>query len=539
MNRETRNERNEMKHAAEKIIVDKELRDRGKDNLEKASYNMQVMEDSVDQQINMKKDLLAQLRERRNNPNQSKVEQSFNNEELKSKLRAAQRFSKKELDLVEIERVNTIDIDREDFDTVEYNREFAKLNNIDLSTPFLSLYSKTEQVRVASEVIDKFELLKLDDMDYMFATAAGLIAGFVDVIYVGTIAKGKDAKGLQKYVDTKVDDLVRNYGLKEKIAMLEESKKKANSQEGIDKINDTIKAYKTGERNFDKKSAIRLLEKNHKVGYDAAKSSFIEGMSPDNHHLLSIGHEPSILGLVVSIYNQLSGTATYMNKSGDIVTTIAENANKELSGNLPNQIIQATNNWFGHLMSDVAGSQSSKGRGSGLPVPGWSSLQKLQFGKVPLNGKEMNIAQVSEWMFKNGYDVRSFAAESIPVVIFETLIRSYWLYKQYFYYGKEFKESLPIANSRELSRLLLVGSATFSSIDIGHGLVKSTMKGGVQPQGIATFVMTVNKPGLLDLGFRSYQNVRFELQHRKHVEKVIETDILLEYKRVTATNDIF
>lgn len=539
MNRETRNERNEMKHAAEKIIVDKELRDRGKDNLEKASYNMQVMEDSVDQQINMKKDLLAQLRERRNSPNQSKVEQSFNNEELKSKLRAAQRFSKKELDLVEIERVNTIDIDREDFDTIEYNREFAKLNNIDLSTPFLSLYSKTEQVKVASEVIDKFELLKLDDTDYLFATAAGLIAGFVDVIYVGTIAKGKDAKGLQKYVDTKVDDLVRNYGLKEKIAMLEESKKKANSQEGIDKINDTINAYKTGERNFDKKSAIRLLEKNHKVGYDAAKSSFIKGMSPDNHHLLSIGHEPSILGLVVSIYNQLSGTATYMNKSGDIVTTIAENANKELSGNLPNQIIQATNNWFGHLMSDVAGSQSSKGRGSGLPVPGWSSLQKLQFGKVPLNGKEMNIAQVSEWMFKNGYDVRSFAAESIPVVIFETLIRSYWLYKQYFYYGKEFKESLPIANSRELSRLLLVGSATFSSIDIGHGLVKSTMKGGVQPQGIATFVMTVNKPGLLDLGFRSYQNVRFELQHRKHVEKVIETDILLEYKRVTATNDIF
>lgn len=61
----------------------------------------------------------------------------------------------------------------------------------------------------------------------------------------------------------------------------------------------------------------------------------------------------------------------------------------------------------------------------------------------------------------------------------------------------------------------------------------------MHPIGIATFIMTVNKPGLLDLGFRSYQNVRFELQHRKHVEKIIETDILMEYRRITISNSIF
>ena len=54
-------------------------------------------------------------------------------------------------------------------------------------------------------------------------------------------------------------------------------------------------------------------------------------------------------------------------------------------------------------------------------------------------------------MFQNGYDTRAFVAELIPVIIFETLIRCYWFYKQKFYYGKSFKESLPIANSRELS----------------------------------------------------------------------------------------
>ncbi|WP_260453268.1 hypothetical protein [Staphylococcus pettenkoferi] len=262
-------------------------------------------------------------------------------------------------------------------------------------------------------------------------------------------------------------------------------------------------------------------------------------MSPDNHHLLSIAHEPSLLGLIIGIYNQLTGTATYMSKEGKIINTIAENENIELTGNLPNQIIQATQNWFGHIMSDISGSSTSKGRGSGLPVPGWSSLQKLQFGNICVNNKEMNIAQVSEWMFKNGYDFRAFTAELIPVVIYETLIRLYWVYKQHFYFGKPIKESLPIANNRELARLLLIGASTFSAVDVTHGIIKSATKNGVQPQGIATFIMTVNKPGLIDLGFRSYQNIRLQLKHRKHVDHVIEEDIKQEYKRVMENSDIF
>ena len=79
-------------------------------------------------------------------------------------------------------------------------------------------------------------------------------------------------------------------------------------------------------------------------------------------------------------------------------------------------------------------------------------------------------------MFQNGYDTRAFVAELIPVIIFETLIRCYWFYKQKFYYGKSFKESLPIANSRELSRLLLVGNATFTSIDTTHATIKGVIK---------------------------------------------------------------
>ena len=102
---------------------------------------------------------------------------------------------------------------------------------------------------------------------------------------------------------------------------------------------------------------------------------------------------------------------------------------------------------------------------------------KLNFGKVKLsNNKELSIGQLTDWMFQNGYDTRAFVAELIPVIIFETLIRCYWFYKQKFYYGKSFKESLPIANSRELSRLLLVGNATFTSIDTTHATIKGVIK---------------------------------------------------------------
>ena len=64
--------------------------------------------------------------------------------------------------MVETNSVKTIDIDRDDFNSYEYNRQFALENNIDLTSPFLNLYSKHEQVEVARKMIEKFDLLELE-----------------------------------------------------------------------------------------------------------------------------------------------------------------------------------------------------------------------------------------------------------------------------------------------------------------------------------------------------------------------------------------
>ena len=110
--------------------------------------------------------------------------------------------------MVETNSVKTIDIDRDDFNSYEYNRQFALENNIDLTSPFLNLYSKHEQVEVARKMIEKFDLLELEKRLWIRACAA-LIAGIVDCALVGTISHNNPSV-LQKKVDENFIQLYRN-----------------------------------------------------------------------------------------------------------------------------------------------------------------------------------------------------------------------------------------------------------------------------------------------------------------------------------------
>ena len=91
--------------------------------------------------------------------------------------------------------------------------------------------------------------------------------------------------------------------------------------------------------------------------------------------------------------DQLTGKSTFISaKTGEISRIATNNKNTELQGNIIQKIIGATNNWFGHCMSDIVGSSGSKGRRARLTRTFWSYLQKLNFGKVKLsNNKELSI----------------------------------------------------------------------------------------------------------------------------------------------------
>lgn len=532
-NRNQKKELNTMNEIAESLVIDNELKNLGRANLDSAMYNMEKIDERIEDANQKKRELLEMLKK---NNHSSKSDK----EVLLKKMFEIKDVGNKEIQLQNGVHIATPEIYQEWDTTVQQNKEFAEENNIDLSSPFFSMFSNVEQVQMANILTNKFELIQLDKYDYLFATGCGLIAGFVDAMFVGTIKKGKDAEGLQKGVDNLFDKLVTDVGKNERIAKLEKDKAKATTPEGKEKLEKKINDLKKGIKGYDKngkpkmwekKDSINTLEKNHRVSYDTVRHKNVSGMNSDNHHLKSLAHDPGLIGLIFGVYNQISGTSSFMGDGGVFISVAAENLNNELDGNIIQRIVQATHNWFFHCLSDVAGSSTSSGRGSGLPVPGWVALQKIQIGNFNLNNrqKNLNIAEVSDWMFKNGYDLRAFTAQTIPVIIYETLLRCYWFCKQYFYYGKELKDSVPVANNRELARLLLFSSASFSTVDVVHATIKS--KPG-SPTFLATFLMTINIPGLLDLGFRSVQNIRNEVLHRKHVQNLIDTDIKSEFDRI-------
>ena len=87
MSRQSRKDKKELKGLAENLLVDYELRNQANDNLDKSLHNIDVMRENIDNQINMKKDLLNELRNRRLNNTQLQDSNltKFNDEVLKNK----------------------------------------------------------------------------------------------------------------------------------------------------------------------------------------------------------------------------------------------------------------------------------------------------------------------------------------------------------------------------------------------------------------------------------------------------------------------
>ena len=123
-------------------------------------------------------------------------------------------------------------------------------------------------------------------------------------------------------------------------------------------------------------SAISFLEKKFKVPYDQSVGGGIFkellNLTPDNHHFKSLGHNATLLGLFFSILNQFTNTSSFI-ADGELITLNNSDSHFELEGhNIPSKLFCGFANWFGHLISDISGSSTSKGRGMGIPSPIWA-----------------------------------------------------------------------------------------------------------------------------------------------------------------------
>ncbi|MEI2414131.1 hypothetical protein V8V50_09280 [Ligilactobacillus salivarius] len=81
-------------------------------------------------------------------------------------------------------------------------------------------------------------------------------------------------------------------------------------------------------------------------------------MSTKNHHMMSLGHSPDVIGLFFSILNQFTSTATFV--TGEKLITINTETFELVGGNFIAKVFSGIANWFGHIMSDIAGSSGSR-----------------------------------------------------------------------------------------------------------------------------------------------------------------------------------
>lgn len=223
--------------------------------------------------------------------------------------------------------------------------------------------------------------------------------------------------------------------------------------------------------------AIEFLERKFHVNYDHRHSGDVENrftMAANNHHMKSLAHSPDIVGLFFSILNQFTSTATYLD-NGRLITIATDTM--ELQGHtFVAKLFCGIVNWFGHLMSDVAGSskaRSNSGRGSGIVIPFYELFGLCDFGNFQIDGESSTLAELAIKAFQRGYDARWGLTMAIPVVLCDLSIRFIWSVRRFFGDKKPFSECIPSDKQPDLRMMVLVGNGTLCIVDGADAAIRS------------------------------------------------------------------
>lgn len=296
-----------------------------------------------------------------------------------------------------------------------------------------------------------------DKYDYLAAIACGAIGGMIDIFLVG--APGDSVLG--NWTDAQVDNAVKGFA------------KLSGWTPSADQSGNVA-------------SAVGFLERKFKVNYDHRHSGDVGNlfkMSTKNHHMMSLAHSPDIIGLFFSILNQFTSTASFV-ANGQLIT-ISTDTNLLQGGNFIAKIFCGVTNWFGHVMSDIAGSSGSVQRGSGVVAPFYELFGFCKFGQFSVGKDKQDLATIATRAFQEGYDFRFSLATAIPVVITDLSIRLIWGLRQHFQYHKPAKDCIPTSKHASLRVMLIFGNGTLCVID---GLDAGIRSGG----NYLTFFMRLN-----------------------------------------------
>ena len=279
-------------------------------------------------------------------------------------------------------------------------------------------------------------------------------------------------------------------------------------------------------------SAVSYLEQKFKIPYDQSFGGgvFREliNLTPSNHHFKSLGHNPTLLGLFFSILNQFTNTSDFIS-DGELISLNNSDGKFELKGNnIPSKLFCGIANWIGHLISDMSGSSSSKGRGMGIPSPIWSWSNDVIAIKrklnIPASEFDKSVNELALKLFEKGYDSRFQTTQAIPVFINEMVVRLFYsirrLIKYYTSTPKEnrngkllWKTCEPFSNAT-VKRMLTVAHGTFCLIDIGDASIRAISTGGGN-FNVVEFFMRLNIVGVGRFTISLYGEIKRGVQAKQ------------------------
>ena len=325
----------------------------------------------------------------------------------------------------------------------------------------------TAEEYVPEEVkLNEWAHASCDKYDYMVAAFCGAMAGMIDILFVG--APG--ISDLGKITDAGVDTLVK------KVASLYGWSPREGKEDSI-------------------ASAIGFFERHFRVNYDQRSTADVGGMfnmAAKNHHFKSLSHAPDPIGLFFSILDQFTNKSSFLD-NGRLIRVDTSATDFRLEGsNFIAKLFCGFCNWFGHIMSDIAGSSGNRGqgegRGSGISAPFMELFGTCNFGSFQVGNDRQNLATVMTRVFQEGYDFRFSVTTAIPVIMQDLMIRVFWAIRQHYFEGKPWGDCIPNSKHADLRIMLIVGCATLCLVDGTDAAIRGAMAGG----NILVFILHLN-----------------------------------------------
>lgn len=297
----------------------------------------------------------------------------------------------------------------------------------------------SSQSTVGMVSVDR-DFYEADLTDYVVSASCGVLTGLLDVFWVGEFS----LENAQDWGRSNINRFVI------KVANLRGYKK-----DGLE-------------------GAIRFLEKDAPMASDKLTNEWGGGLQ---HHFRDFAHHASVGGLIFSILSQFTGMSYGTNTEGHFVTYDIPDPSL-LGTTIENRLYNGIVLWALHLVSDMAGSSSNAGGGTGIPGPLLSLAKELSVLpgindlKVKYNGNDIELSVMLSKIFNgtafehtSNKDLKRFdlrteigvyahgAKQSLPVIINQCLIRA-------FYFVRRFLIELKVQN--------ITGVLDFASLNPTH-----------------------------------------------------------------------